>query len=183
MATTQQLALPNEKFRLEEINMPEELAASLAGQTVTVEVFPEEPTVTRSLDRYDSPEGMLVYIDGYGRAWNDHRAERVLYRDSAGRFWRLPRHWLSDGVSPVIEASRCAITQESSWLESWCSPTWWDLWDINIQERPTANSGPGRGRHRSERCARRNPQGLLERSVREGVEDSARLAEAAHQAA
>ena len=86
---------------------------------------------------------MLVYIDGHGRAWNDHRAERVLYRDSGDRIWRLPRHWLSDGVSPVIEASRCAITQESSWLESWCSPTWWDLWDINIQERPTANSDQG----------------------------------------
>ena len=143
MGTTQQLALPDAKFRLEEINMPEELAARLAGQTVTVEVFPEEPTVTRSLDRYDPPEGMLVYIDGHGRAWNDHRAERVLYRDSGDRIWRLPRHWLSDGVSPVIEASRCAITQESSWLESWCSPTWWDLWDINIQERPTANSDQG----------------------------------------
>ncbi len=143
MTSTQQLALPNEKFRLEEINMPEELAAILAGQTVSVDVFPEEPTVTRRLDRNDPPDGMLMFIDGYGRAWNDHWAVRVLYKDSGGRIWRLPRHWLSDGVSPVIEASRCAITQESSWLESWEPPTWWDLWDINIRDVLAAKGEQG----------------------------------------
>jgi hypothetical protein len=52
MTVTQQLALPNDKFRLEEINMPEDLAASLAGQTVVVDVFPEEAPKARRLRRY-----------------------------------------------------------------------------------------------------------------------------------
>lgn len=46
MASTQQLRLPTEKFRLEEINMPEELASDLAGRTVAVKVLPEMPSRT-----------------------------------------------------------------------------------------------------------------------------------------
>ena len=140
MTSTQQLALPNEKFRLEEINMPQDLAAWLAGQSVTVNVFPEEPPMARRLERNDPPDGLLTFVDGYGMEWNDHRAVRVLYTDSESRIWRFPRHWLSDGVAPVIEASRSATTQESSWLETWCPPTWWDLWDINIRDVPGAEA-------------------------------------------
>jgi hypothetical protein len=40
MTSTHQIALP-ERFRLEEINMPVELASALAGRTVDVEVLPE----------------------------------------------------------------------------------------------------------------------------------------------
>jgi hypothetical protein len=138
MATTQQLTLPNDKFRLEEINMPEELAASLAGRMVTVEVFPEEPLKARRIDLNNLPDGLPVLVDKDCVAWNDYWPVRVLYTDSDGRMWRFPRHWLSDGVSPVIGASRYEVTHESSWVESWCPPTWWDLWDINIQERPAA---------------------------------------------
>jgi hypothetical protein len=36
------------------------------------------------------------------------------------------------------ECPRYATTQESNWTESWCPPTWWDLWDINIEEAPAA---------------------------------------------
>lgn len=39
--TIRQLTLPIEKFRLEETNMPETLAAALAGQNVAVEVLPK----------------------------------------------------------------------------------------------------------------------------------------------
>ena len=138
MTSAQQLALPSEKFRLEEINMPEDLAASLAGQTVTVDVFPEELLMLRRRDRSDPPGGAPMLIDKDDAEWNDVWPVRVLYTDSDGRIWRVPRHWLSDGVSPVIEASRYAITHESSWLESWCPPTWWDLWEINVEEVPAA---------------------------------------------
>jgi hypothetical protein len=130
--------LPCEKFRLEEINMPEELAAALAGKTISVEVLPDEPPLTRRLDLNDPPDGLPMLIDEDGVAWNDYWPVRVLFTDPDGRVWRLPRHWLSGGVSPVNEASRYAITHESSWLEGWCPPTWWDLWDINIQEVPAA---------------------------------------------
>lgn len=139
MATMQQLALPNDKFRLEEINMPEELAAGLAGQTVTVDVFPEEaPGLRLHRDPNDLPGGVPMLIDMDHVGLIDVWPVRVLYTDSDGRVWRVPRHWLCYGVSPVIDASRSAITQESSWLESWCPPTWWDLWDLNIEEAPAA---------------------------------------------
>ena len=118
MASTLQLALPNEKFRLEEINVPEDLAAALAGRTVAVEVLPEEPPMTRRLDLHNLPKGLPILIDPEGAAWNDYWPIRVLYRDAGGRAWRLPRHWLSEGVSPVVEASRYEVTQELSWFES-----------------------------------------------------------------
>jgi hypothetical protein len=138
MTSTQQLALPNEKFRLEEINMPEKLAASLAGQTVAVDVLPEELPMALRRHRNDPPDGLPTLIVEGSVEWYDPWPVRVLYTDADGRIWRVPRHWLSDGVSPVIEASRYAITQEASWLESWYPPTWWDLWDINIQDVPAA---------------------------------------------
>ncbi len=49
-STTWRFTLPNEKFRLEEINMPEELTASLAGRTVAIQVLPEVPPMTRRID-------------------------------------------------------------------------------------------------------------------------------------
>ena len=138
MASTLQLALPNDRFRLEEINMPEDLASALAGQRVDVEVLPEEPPATRRIDMHDLPAGLPVLIDPEGAAWNDYWPIRVLYRDAGGRAWRLPRHWLSDGVSPVVEASRYEVTHELCWGEIWCPPTWWDLCDINIPERASS---------------------------------------------
>jgi hypothetical protein len=141
MTSTQQLALPSKKFRLEEINMPEELAASMAGQTVAVDVLPEEPLMTRRLDLNNLPEGLPVFVDVDGMAWNDYWPARVLYTDARGRAWRLPRHWLSGGVSPVIEASRYEVTHGASWLERWCPPTWWDMCDINIPDEAALEGG------------------------------------------
>ena len=110
MPTSRQITLPNDRFRLEEINMPEDLAATLAGQRVDVEVLPEDPPATRRIDLDDPPPGLPVLIDPGGAAWNDYWPVRVLYRDAGGRAWRLPRHWLSDGVSPVVEASRYEVS-------------------------------------------------------------------------
>ena len=42
MTPTCKIVLPSERFRLEEINMPEDLASALAGQAVDVEVLPED---------------------------------------------------------------------------------------------------------------------------------------------
>ena len=136
-STTGQFTLPNEKFRLEEINMPEEMTASLAGQSVAVKVLPEVPSRTLRID-LDNPQvvGVSVIVDDDGSAWNDDWPARVLYTDPEGREWRLPRHWLSDGVCPVIAASRYHVTQGSRWTEIWVPPTLWDLGDINIEDVP-----------------------------------------------
>jgi len=56
MASARRIVLPSKRFRLEEINMPEELASALAGQAVDIEVLPEVPTRTRLLDLDDLPD-------------------------------------------------------------------------------------------------------------------------------
>jgi hypothetical protein len=141
--TTRQINLPSERFRLEEINLPEELATSLAGREVSVEILPEEPPLTRRLDLNDLPDGLPILIDEEGVAWNAYSPPRVLYTDAGGRAWRLPRHWLSGGASPVIETSRYEVTNELCWHEIWCPPTWWDLCDINIPGSAAAAVGEG----------------------------------------
>jgi hypothetical protein len=142
MTSTHEIALSTEMFRLEEINLPEELAARLVGQTVTVEVLPEEPAVTRRFELDNIPVGMPMMLDRDGVSWNDYWAARVLYT-AGGRVWRLPRHRLSDGVSPVIEASRYEVTEKTSWLEMWHPPTWWDLCDINIPDEAASQCARG----------------------------------------
>jgi hypothetical protein len=134
MTSTCKIVLPSETFRLEEINMPEELAATLAGQAVDAEVIPKAPAGTRRLEVDGLPDGLPFLVGDDGTAWNGHWPARVLYTDAGGRTWRLPRHWLTEGVSPVIEASRYDFRHQSSWVESWCPPNWWDLWDANLHE-------------------------------------------------
>jgi hypothetical protein len=137
------IVLPSEKFRLEEINMPAGLASALAGQAVLVEVLPEELPMARRLEVEKVPDGFPMLFEEDGVAWNDHWPVRVLYTDPDGRTWRLPRHWVSSGVSPVVEASIYDVGHESTWLERWCPPTWWDLQDINIGDVPAAQGGRG----------------------------------------
>jgi hypothetical protein len=143
MTSTRRIVLPGERFRLEEINMPTELAAALAGQAVDAEVHPEVPAGTLRLDVNDLPDGLPFLIDDDGIAWNGYWPKRVLYTDASDRTWRLPRHWLKQGASPAIQASRYEVTHESSWLECWCPPTWWDLQDVNIDEIPAADGERG----------------------------------------
>jgi hypothetical protein len=123
--------------------MPEDLASALAGQRVDVEVLPEEPPMTRRFELDNIPMGLPMLLDRDGVPWNDHWAAQVLYTDAEGRVWRLPRHWLSDGVSPVVEASRYAVTQELSWFEILHPPTWWDLCDINISDKAASEGARG----------------------------------------
>ena len=180
--TTKQIILPSEKFRLEEINLPEELATSLAGREITVDVLPEEPPLTRRLDLNDPPDGLPILIDEEGVAWNAYSPPRVLYTDVDGRVWRLPRHWLSGGVSPVVDASRYEVADELCWHEIWCPPTFWDLSDINIPGSTAAAVGEGIWIQVSvvpgeiAKVCWKDPSGY-------GVEDSPRLAATAHQTA
>ncbi len=176
MASTQQFTLPNERLRLEGINMPEELATVHAGQSVAVEVLPEEPPWTRRIDLGDSPVGVPVLVDDDGTAWNNHWPVRIIFTDPDGREWRLPRHWLSDGVSPVIPASRCEIERPSGWMESRIPPTLWDLGNVNIEDVPAPDGEHRRARIGSERHPERNPEGARAGAVRKDVRDSARLA-------
>jgi hypothetical protein len=84
-----------------------------------------------------------MLIDEDGVAWNDLWPARVLFMDPDGRVWRLPRHLLSGGVLPVIEASRYEVTHEASWLEILHPPTWWDLCDINISDKAASEGTRG----------------------------------------
>jgi hypothetical protein len=143
MTPTCKIILPSERFRMEEINMPEDLASALAGQAVDAEALPEAPAGTLRLDLNDLPDGLPFLVGDHGILWNGYWPARVFYTDACGRTWRLPGHWLTESVSPVIEASRYEVTQESLWLESWCPPTWWDLWDINIDDVPAADEEQG----------------------------------------
>jgi hypothetical protein len=119
MTSTCKIILPDEKFRLEEINMPEELASALAGQAVEVEVHPEAEAGTLRLDLNDLPDGLPFLVGDDDILWNGYWPARVLYTGADSRVCRLPRHWLSGGVLPVIEPSRYKVTHESTWLESW----------------------------------------------------------------
>ena len=56
------IVLPSERFRLEEINMPEELASALAGQAVDAVVLPEVQAGTRLLDLNDLPDGLPFLV-------------------------------------------------------------------------------------------------------------------------
>ncbi|MGA8184231.1 MAG: hypothetical protein WB819_11395 [Terriglobia bacterium] len=88
MASTRQFTLPDERFRLEEINMPQEMAGDLAGKSVVVKVLPEMPSRTLRIDLdnprspdmaeefadriVDLPSGIAVlparWVQGPGRA-------------------------------------------------------------------------------------------------------------------
>lgn len=70
MASTQQLILPDDRFRLEEINMTADLAATLAGRTVAVKVLPEVPSRTLRID-LDNPAavGVSVLVNDNSMEW------------------------------------------------------------------------------------------------------------------
>jgi hypothetical protein len=123
------LALPSEPWRLEEINLPPAMAASFAGRAVTVRVLPEEEAFTR---RIDPPIESSGWIDPEGSYWNDYQPLRVLFNDSTGRVWRLPRLWFTRPamVEPPIDVG--TTFREGTWNEEIHMPSEWDLQDINI---------------------------------------------------
>jgi hypothetical protein len=127
---THQLALPKEIGLLEEVNLPRGLAENLAGQTVSVEVLPEEQPATRTVDPNDVP----LLIDPQGNYWNDYRPFRVLYTDDQGRVWRFRKIWFP-GLLPQPEnllSLESSLSETQVFSEALSLPTEWDLWEINI---------------------------------------------------
>lgn len=128
---TPRISLPNETYRLEEINLPEDLAQQLAGRVVAVEILPEELPGTRRVDILDSPA--LIARDG-GTVWNDYRPAHVSFKDKQGRRWNLPRHWQLGPrrvATPPVEAD-CQVFKECQFTETVHLPSAWDLMDTNI---------------------------------------------------
>ncbi len=122
---TVQLRLPNSAL-LAEINLPSELIASLAGRTITAQVFPEEQAATRRAERDENP----VWIALDGTYWNDYRPLGVCYTDPEGHVWRFPCRWLN-GSEPVLDIP-VSVSQEITFAETLHLATAWDLSDVNI---------------------------------------------------
>lgn len=133
------LTLPGDPYRLEEINLPAPLVASLAGQTVAVQILPEEQAGTRRVDPTESPAWISPETGEY---WNDYQPIRILFTDSEGGVWRFPRRWLN-GTGPGIPPPD-AFIQEAAWRETTSLPTEWDLDEINIPWIETVHTR-GRG--------------------------------------
>ena len=132
MNSTYQITLPYEPCRLEEINLPPDLARALAGKAITVEVLPEQEPGTMQFDKADLPETLPLVVDPQGNIWNDYWPAQVLFSDPQGGKWRMPRYWLSQGAAPIREDPPYEVTREIAWTEELHLPSKWDLWDINI---------------------------------------------------
>ena len=64
------IVLPGERLRLEEINMPDELASVLAGQAVDAEALPEARAGTLRFDINDLPDSLPFLVGDDGILWN-----------------------------------------------------------------------------------------------------------------
>ena len=127
----EEISFSNDVNQLEEINLPPDLAASLAGQCLTVEVLPEEEPRTR---RPVPDEDWLIIVDAKGNIWNVYRPMQLFYTDAQGRVWRLPRHWLAGAVpcaGPQPDACY-EVTREHVFSETVILPSVWDLVEINV---------------------------------------------------
>jgi hypothetical protein len=130
LPTEESLFLPDGAYRLEEINLPAAMAASLAGKQVTVRAFPEEDAFTRRIDPKTESSG---WVDPEGNYWNDYQPLRVLFTDLTGKGWRLPRWWLDrSSVDAQLIETMHSTTGEATWKEKIHMPSEWDLEDINI---------------------------------------------------
>lgn len=123
------LVLPGERLRLEEANLPPKLAASLAGQTVSVQILPEEEARTR---RVDPQVETSMWRDPKGNYWNDFQPVRVLFVGSDGKQWRLPRRWLNPPDNASVPDVPDHVTRAATWQEELHLPSRWDLEEINI---------------------------------------------------
>jgi len=141
MTDKSQLRLPRDEFRLEEVNLPGNLSRSLVGESLLVEVLPEELPGTRKVD----PDDVPCWIEPDGTYWNDYRPIRVSFTDADGRVWRLPRGWLNLDTTPNENEiqSTYSVTKEIVFEEAINLPSEWDLWEINI---PWSESARARGR-------------------------------------
>jgi hypothetical protein len=123
------LLLPAARFRLEEANLPPKLAASLAGQTVSVLILPEEEAGKR---RVDPRAECSVLRDPEGNYWNDYQPLRILFTGPDGKQWRLPRRWMNPPALASVPGVVDRVTKAAIWHEELNLPSQWDLEDINI---------------------------------------------------
>jgi|HubBroStandDraft_2_1064218.scaffolds.fasta_scaffold02466_5 hypothetical protein len=130
---------PEEKYLLEEANLPGNLIDRVGGQNISAEIHPEEAPATRRVEPDDCP----LLIDSKGNYWNDYRPIRVLYTDEQSQVWRFPRRWLPM-FQPITEPrleSMETVWQEATFNETLTLPTEWDLWEINIPWRDCHKAG------------------------------------------
>jgi hypothetical protein len=129
-AETKEFRFPEELLLLHEINLPDELAETLVGKTVPVEIVPEEQAATRQVERDEYPQ--LIAPDG--TFWNCERPMQVSFRDASGGVWRIPRHWITRDIP--FERHVCYnVTREHVFSELMVFPTSWDLAEINMPPR------------------------------------------------
>lgn len=143
MSSKREITLPKEVYRLEEINLPQELASALAGKVISVEVTPEREALTKRFDEAELPGDLPFLIDPQGDAWNNYWPMQGFFTNPLGRIWRIPRHWLTQGEAPLREEAPYEVTREVAWTETIHLPSWWDLRDINI---PSAEARKVSGR-------------------------------------
>jgi len=124
---TREFRFPEELSLLEEINLPTELAVTLLGKTIPVEVTLE------ALERTHKIEGPNYrwLTDPDGTSWNSYSPMLVSFRDSEGKAWRIPRHWVN-GDAPVENHVCYNVTREYVFSEFMVFPTSWDLAEINL---------------------------------------------------
>lgn len=127
---TREFLLPEELWRLQEINLPDELAESLLGKTVEVEILPEEQAAIRRV----GPDEYPHFIAPDGTLWNCERPMEVSFRDAQGKMWRIPRHWITGGI-PVERHVCYNVTCEHVFSELMVFPTQYDLAEINMPPR------------------------------------------------
>src|ERR1700686_2418659 len=89
---TRAFRFPEELSLLEEINLPDELAETLLGKTVPVDIVAEEQAATRQVETTTPP--YLIAPDG--TRWNCYTPIQVSFSDSQGRVWSIPRHWVTN---------------------------------------------------------------------------------------
>jgi hypothetical protein len=127
---TREFRFPEELSLLEEINLPADLAPTLLGKTVTVDIAPEELEATRQVETTTPP--YLIAPDG--TRWNCYTPIQVSFSDSQGRVWSIPRHWITGGA-PVERHVCYNVTREHVFSELMIFPTSWDLAEINLPPR------------------------------------------------
>jgi hypothetical protein len=130
--------VPEEKFMLEEANLPTRVIECIAGESVWVETYPEEAPATRRV----KPDDFPLLIDPKGNYWNDYRPLRVLYTDPQGQVWRFPRRWLpmfQPITEPCLEFME-TVWQEATFNETLNLPSDWDLREVNIPWSECHNS-------------------------------------------
>ena len=139
------IELPINPMQLEEANFPADLATSLAGQPVGIQIMPEELPATRRIDPNREPKEWSCLIAPDGTIWNDYQPLRISFTDLMGEVWMLPRHWLESPVTshgPEPDSSY-SVGQPVEFSEQMNLPSYWDLLEVNIP-KPEAGSIAGR---------------------------------------